>query len=191
MAACCSGEAIREISPPSSSGLWPARKLFEGPLQRLHELLGIGIEPAHGPFDQREEMTPDPRNSGELSPVGDLMDGQPQAKLARIESVSPFDRHDVRTDVVDDVLVIGVLVLNDQLVVLAEDTGRQPSEHQADLGAGHLPRQLDGHRAPAAGLVHSSLELVDHRAKQTLKRRYVGIHPLHPVGHPGPCRADQ
>ena len=60
-----------------------------------------------------------------------------QSRNSRGGKANRFSRaEDVGPDVVHDVLVVGVLVLDDQQVVLAEHPARHPAEHHADLGAG-------------------------------------------------------
>ena len=74
----------------------------------------------------------------ELAPVGDLVEGQPQAELAGLEPVGLLEGHHVGADEVHDVLVLDRL-LGQQQVVLAEHPGGQPPEHEPHLGAGGCP----------------------------------------------------
>ena len=141
--ACCSGVASRATRPPSSSGLRPAR--LDGPAQRLEEPLGVGVDRAEAVLDQPEEVGPHPRDAGELRPVGDLVQRQPQPELAGREGEALLEGEDVGPDVVDDVLVVGVLVLDEQQVVLAEHPGATSSR------AASRPRPRRPHRPGASG----------------------------------------
>ena len=127
MAAFCSGPAINVSSPPSSSGLRPARISSTARRRAARKALGSGSTPGQGPLDQGQEVAPHPRHPGELGPVGHLVQGQPQAELPGREAVAALDRRHVGAHVVDDVLVFGMLVLDEQLVVLAEHPGRHPA----------------------------------------------------------------
>ena len=75
-------------------------------------------------------------------------------------------------DVVDDVLVLGVLVLDHQQVVLAEHPGGHPAEQHAHLGAGDAAGDR-GERARG----HALLEPVGDGPQQALERGDVGADP--------------
>ncbi len=109
------------------------------PLQSGHETLRIGIDTVDGRFDQSQEMLPHPWNAGELSSVCYLMKGKPESEFPSREGIPPFQRHDIRSHVIDDVLLIGLLVLDHEQVVLAKHSGRHPPEHHPELGTGEFP----------------------------------------------------
>ncbi len=83
-------------------------------------------------------MIAQPGHRRELHPVGDLVQSQPEPELARDEPVPLFDGHHVGPDVIDQVLVFGILVA-DQQVVLTQDPGGHVGQHQPELGAAHDP----------------------------------------------------
>ena len=120
-------------------------------------------------------MLAHPRDAGELRPVGDLVQGQPQPELAGREGEALLEGEDVGPDVVDEVLLLGVLVLDDEQVVLAEHPARHPAEQDADLGAGDAA----GDRRERAG-AHALAEPVGERAQEPLERGDVGPHPAAP-----------
>ena len=91
------------------------------------------------------------------------------------EAVARLDGHDVRADVVHDVLVLGQLVGEEQ-VVLAEHPGGHPRQHQAELGAAHRPAGA-GQRARQpgragrprrTGRLSAGLELLQRGAEEPL-----------------------
>ena len=115
--------------------------------------LGIGVEAVERGLDERrEEVLAHPRNAGELGPVGDLVERKPEPELARREAEPLLQREHVGAHVVDDVLVVGVFVLDDQEVVLAEHAARHPAQQGADLGPGHSP----GHAGRAGSCATSA-----------------------------------
>ena len=104
--------------------------------RRAASRFGSGSTQPRRLLDEAEEVRPQPRHAGELRPVGDLVEGQPQPELPGREGEALLEGEDVGADVVHEVLVVGVLVLDDEQVVLAEHPGRHPAEQRADLGAG-------------------------------------------------------
>ena len=124
----------------------PGPHLVGGPPEGLHEALGVGLDAAEAGVDQGQEVRPQPRHAGELEAVGHLVEGQPQAELAGREGEALLEAEDVRAHVVDEVLVLGRVVLHHQQVVLAEHPGRHPAEERPDLGAGHRSGDLAGQR---------------------------------------------
>ena len=159
-------------------------ELLDGPPEGHQEQLGVGVERAQAVVDQRQEVGPQPGHAGELGPVGDLVEGQPQAELPGREGVALLEGQDVGADVVDDVLVVGVLVLDDEHVVLAQHPGRHPPEEGADLGPGDVA--ADGRHL---GRVDPLAEAVGEGTEQALERGQVGLDPPRPVGDPHPGRA--
>jgi hypothetical protein len=164
-------------------GVLAGPDLVDGSAQRSGQAPGIGVEGVEAGLDEREEVGPHPRNAGELGPVGDLVQGDPEPELTRREGVALLEREDVRPHVVDDVLVVGVLVLDDQQVVLAEDPGGHPSEEGAHLGAGH--RTTHGGDSPRPEPLPEPL---GEGAQEAAERRQVGPDPPGPVGDPDPRR---
>ena len=77
-----------------------------------------------------------------------------------------LERHDVRPHEVDQVLILDG-VLGEQEVVLTEHPGREPSEHQAHLGAGGRPAPHWPAGRPDA---RSSLLVATMRAGSSLSR---------------------
>src|SRR5206468_12227967 len=126
------------------------------------------------------EVLPHPRDAGELSAVGDLVQGQPEAELAGRESEALLEGDDVGTDVVDDVLLVGLIVLYQQEVVLAEDPRGHPTEQRAHLGAGDGP----GDRCEGAG-TQPLAEAVGDGPQEAAEGGDVGPHPAVTVGDPG------
>ena len=138
-------------------------------------------------FDQAQEVLAQPRHAGELRAVGDLVERQPQAELAGREGEALLQGEDVGPDVVHDVLVVGLLVLDDEQVVLAEHPGRHPAEQHADSAPADARRRPA--RAAAAPCCSSSLSVSG--PQQALERGDVGLDPAGAVGDPGPGRAGQ
>ena len=156
---------------------------LQQPAGRGRELLGIGIHRVDRRLDQAEEMGSHPVDSGELRPVGHLMESQPQPKLAGVERVPVLQRQNIGSHVVDDVLVLGPLILDDQQVVLAENPSGHPAQHHSQLG----PREPAGHRREQP--VGPRAELGGQRSQQPLERGQVGIDPAGAVGDSTPSRA--
>src|SRR5256885_12726248 len=98
-------------------------------------------------------------------------------ELAWREGEALLERQDVRADVVHDVLIVGVLLLDDQQVVLTEHSRAHPPEQQPELGAGGPPSDRS---EPAAA--DAFVELVGERTQQSCERRQVGSHPSRTVG---------
>ncbi len=172
--------------PPSASGFSPLPQRIGQPTGHLGQALGVGIDRIEGLRHQAQEVGPQPGHAGELGPVGDLVQGQPQPELTGREGELLLEGEHVGTDVVHEVLVERGLVLDDEQVVLAQHPGGHPAQHHAHLG----PGDLLGHRRQGVG-VEALAELVDQRAQQALERGHVGPHPPRSVGDPGPGRAGQ
>ena len=178
----CSGGATSPSIPASSSGLCPARTAAAARRKRLGEALRVGGHARHGLVDQGEEVRPQPRDAGELAPVGDLVQGDPQPELLGGEAVAALEGHDVGADVGHD--VARCRRPRPEQVVLAEDPRGHPAEDQAQLGPGG-PRA-----APASGPCRRpGLELLEDGLEQAPERRQVGPDPAGPVDHPAPGRA--
>ena len=141
------------------------------------------------PSTSDEEVLAHPGHAGELRPVGHLVERQPQPELAGRERRTASPAPDVGADVVDDVLVLGAVVLDQQQVVLAEHPGRHPAQQRADLGAGDRPARRAA-RLPMAGAAARPSWIPAGRgaAQQSPERRDVGVDPAGPVGDPGPGR---
>ena len=132
---------------------------------------------------QADEVIAQPGHRRELHPVGDLVQSQPEPELARDEFVPLLDRHHVGSDVIDQILVFGILVA-DQEVVLTQDPGGHVGQHQAELGAAHDP--TGGQRGMPALLARAVLLNVgQRRSDQSLHGADVGGRPLGPIGHLG------
>jgi hypothetical protein len=89
--------------------------------------------------------------------VRDLVERQPQPELLGREPEALLERQHVRAHVVDDVLVLGALVLDDQQVVLAEHAPGHPPQQQADLDAGGAARHGAAHPGQGAAAVESAV----------------------------------
>ena len=121
-------------------------------------------------------MLAHPRHAGELGPVSDFVQRQPQTEFLGWERIALFEHQDVGRHVVDDVLVFGVLILNDQQVVLAEHPRRHPAEHCAEFGTRNLGTE-NGFLA-----VHLVFKLGGDRFQEPLKAGEVGVDPTLTVG---------
>ena len=134
----CSGVASMPTMPASASGLRPARTSVA---TRLSISAKPDGSPESGPsssVDQADEVVAQPRDGGELQAVGHLVQGEPEPELARGEAVVLLDGHDVRPHVGHQVLVLGRLVVDEE-VVLAEHPRGHVGQHQAQLGPRHGP----------------------------------------------------
>ena len=147
----CSGVATRPMAPLSSSGFRPARISSVIRLSEAASRPGSGCERAEPLLDQRHEVVAHPRDGRELAAVGDLVQGEPQAELPGLEAVLALEGHHVRAHEVDEVLVVGGLLGQEQ-VVLAEDPGREPAQDHAHLRTGGRPadRRPGGRRVGPA-----------------------------------------
>ena len=94
------------MTPPSASGLRARADGLGDAAERVDEPLGVGIDRVEHLLDQAEEVRAHPRDAGELGPVGDLVQRQPQPELARREGEPLLERQHVGPDVVDEVLVV-------------------------------------------------------------------------------------
>ena len=152
----------------------------------VEKALRIGVERADGGLDQAEEVLTHPWDAGELRPVGDLVEREPVAELTGWEAEALLQAQDVGAHVVDDVLLVGVLVFDDQEVVLAEHPARHPPEDHAHLGTGDAA----GHRGEGVG-GDLLIQPIGDGPQQPLERRDVGAHPALAIGDPGPGVARQ
>ena len=149
----------------------PGPHLGGHPLDHLGEVGRVAREGAEQLGDETDEVVAQPGHGRELHAVGHLVQRQPEPELAGGEAVLQLDRHDVGADVGDQILVLGRLVV-DQEVVLAEHPGRHVGEHQAELGAGH--GTTNHQRRPAELGAPGPLELEERRADQPLDGAHVG-----------------
>ena len=125
-------------------------------------------------------MRPHPRHTGELGAVGHLVEREPESELARREREPFLEAQDVGTDVVDEVLFLGMLILDQQQVVLAEHPCRHPPEHCAEL------RARDGtpdRRDRAGG--HARTDAVEDGPEHAAERGDIRVHPTGAVGDAG------
>ena len=81
--------------------------------------------------------------------MGDLVEGQPEPEVVAGEGIAPLEGHQIGTHVVNDVLVLGCLVLHHQEVVLTEHPGGHPAQDHPEFHAAHP----DGQRRGSARLV--------------------------------------
>ena len=161
----------------------PAAELLRGAGQRLHEPAGVGIDRRQRALDQRQEVGLHPGHAGELRPVGDLVDRDPEPEVAGPEREALLQREDVAADVVDGVGG-GVVVEHEQVVLAEHPLGEVPEEHP---GLGARDPTADG-RDPAAG--HALADPRGERREQAAHRRDVGRRPTTAaVDDLGPCRA--
>ena len=174
-------------SPPSSSGLRPPRTSSTDAAAAPRRSASGSGSTASSVCSTSARKCPHPRHAGELGPVGDLVQREPQPELAGREGEALLEREDVGPDVVDEVLVVGVLVLDDEQVVLAEHPASTSS--RAARRARRRPRC--GRAARARRCADAFAEPVGERAQQALERRDVGPDPAGPVDDPGPGRAGQ
>ena len=115
----------------------PVAELVGRARQRLHEAPRIGIDRRERALDQRQVVGLHPRHAGELRPVGDFVDRDPQAEVAGAEREALLQREDVAADVVDRVGG-GVVVEHEQVVLTEHPLGEVPEQH-AGLGARDPP----------------------------------------------------
>ena len=134
---------------------------------------------------EAQEVPAQPTDANELCPVRALVKGQPQAKLPGGEAVAALQDGDVGPHVVHHVLVVGLVVLDDQQVVLAEHTGGHPPQQRAHLGAAHHAGDLTHGPRPVTVVGHA----VGEGTQQPLERRHVGADPRLTVHHHRPCLA--
>ena len=173
----CSGDAKQRRQAAVGQHVFAALAAIDDPLDRFFEHLGIGVDRVEGLAHQPEEVLAQPRNPGELRPVRDLVQREPQPELFGREAMLLLERHHVGPDVVHDVLIFGILVFDDQQVVLAEHAARHPAEQNPDLETADRPAD------PAETRVaRSSFEFVGDRPQQALERIDVGADPHGPIG---------
>ena len=164
------------------------------PFQGLEESSGVRVDAIDERAHQAQEVRPEPGHTGELSTVSYLVQCDPQAELTGLEPITVLQLDHIVAHVVDDVLVLGRLVFDQQLVVLAQDPRRHPA--RAGPRAGHHPcfgstgrhphRDWPQHRR---GLGHGSLELLV-RGRRSRWNDAMLARPI-PVGRspgPGPAR---
>ncbi len=184
----CSGPAKRCTSPPSASGFRPARIGVGQPADGVEQPLRIGIDGAErsGGRDRgsagRSHGTPVNWARWVTSCSASHSRNSSGGKAKRFSRASTFG-----PDVVDDVLVLGVLLLDDQQVVLAEDPGRHPAEQHAQLGPG-ARRVASGASEPVP--TRSSSRSSSGRSSRW-NEDDVGPDPSGAVGDPGPGRAGE
>ena len=142
---------------------------------------------------ERHEVVAHPGDGRELATVGDLVEGEPETELARLEAVELLEGHHVRADEVHEVLVLDGL-LGEEEVVLTEHPGGEPTEDHAHLcagggppGRGQRPGQPLGQRV--AGGDAGGVQLLQVGPDEALEAGHVGMDPSRPVGDPGPGRA--
>ena len=96
------------------------------------------------------EVTAEPRRRPELHPVGHLVDRDPETEVARRQTVPLLDLQQVRSDEVQQALVVG----RQERVVLAQDAPRDVAEERTRLRAERLPPE----RAVAGALREDAAE---------------------------------
>ncbi len=144
----------------------------------LGQAVRIGRDVGQHLVDLGEEVAAQPRHAGELAPVGDLVQGDPQPELPGREPVAPLEAHDVRSHVGDGV---ARGVTGEEKVVLAEDPGRHPAQDEPELSSGRRPGG-SRHRP----LQSRRLQLTENGIEQVPERREVVLDPAGTVDHPGP-----
>ena len=181
----CSGVASIPTTPASRAGLRPLRSSVATRAQHLGEAGRVPRQRAEHLGDQADEVVPQPGDGGELQPVGHLVQRQPEPELARCEAVLLLDGDDVGPHVGHQVLVLGRLVV-DQQVVLAQHPRRHVGQHQPELGPGH--GAADHERGAAELGTPLRLELQQRGPDEPLNGAHVGRGPPRPVGDLGPGR---
>ena len=147
------------------------------------QLAGIGVDHAQRLLHEPQVVLAQPRHAGELGPVGDLVQRQPQAELPGREAVATLQAEHVGADVVHEVLLRGRVVVDHQEVVLAQDAARHPGQQAAHLQGRHLAGDGHRNRAPAAG---AGAEPLEGRVQEALEGVDVGPHPGGTVDDPRP-----
>ena len=150
--------------------------------QRLHETARIRIDRRQGALHQREVVRLHPRHAGELGPVGDLVDRDPQTEVARAEREALLQREDVAPDVIDRV-GRRVVVEHEQVVLAEHALGEVPEQH-AGLGPRHAT--ADGCDPTAR---HPFADARGQWGEQAAHRRDVRLHPRRAVDDLGARRA--
>ncbi len=135
-------------------------------------------------IDLRDEVAPHPRDPGELSPVGQLVKSDPEAELLGVEPVTALESSNVRADVIDDVLVLGMVVFGEKQVVLAEDPRGHPAQESTHFGRGDFVE----HRGQGAGRSLAS-ELAEDRTHEATESGDVGLGPIGSVDDSGASRS--
>jgi len=144
----------------------------EGGPQGGHQVERLGVCAIQERTDQAQVVLPHPRHAHELGPVRHLVECQPEVEVRWVEGVATFQGHQVGTHVVDDVLVLGGLVLQHQQVVLAQHPGRHPAQHRPQLKCAEACRDR---RRLVIGVVSHPCE---ERTEQSLQGRQIGPDPV-------------
>ena len=184
-------QQAHEASDPIHGGLLPGsrdgtqhattlvRRTRPAPVERRpqggHQVERLGVCTIQQRIDQAQVVLPHPWHAHELGPVRHLVECQPEVEVRCVEGVATFQGHQVRTHVVDDVLVLCGLVLEHQQVVLAQHPGRHPAQHRSQLECAEAGRDL---RWLVIGVVGHPRE---ERAEQPLQGGQVGPDPVGPA----------
>ena len=143
--------------------------------ERLHEPPRIGVDRRQRALDQREVVGLHPRHAGELRPVRDLVDRDPEPEVARPEREALLQREDVAADVVDGV-GRGVVVVEHEQVVLAEhalrEVARAARRSRCRRPAGRSgATRLRAMRSPTRAVSGSSRRRIDATLARHPRRR--------------------
>ena len=159
----------------------PARTSSTALDDRAQHRARIGIDELERLAHEPEEVLAHPRHAGELRPVRDLVDRDPQPEVGGPERETLLERQDVGADVVDRVgrarpAVVGVV--GHEQVVLTEHALREVAEQPAHLGGrdAAADRRERVVREPLAEALHERIEQRPHR-------RDVRLDPVAPVEH--------
>ena len=183
------GLASSATSPPSSSGLRPWRRSSSTRVERVEEPLRIGVDRLERLLDEPEVVLAQPRHAGELRPVGDLVEREPEPELLGREARSASrararsGRRSTRGPGRRCAAAGSSTTSRSYWPSTRVDI--QPSS-MPDLGAGEAAGDPRGQ-----ALAHALAELVGERTQQPLEAVDVGVHPAGAVGDAGPGRAGE
>ena len=182
----CSGLARSATRPPSSRGLRPSRELSTQRRNAFTNRFGSGstasrLRSTSERKCARSHGTPVNCARCVTSCSASHSRNSRGGKAKRFSSAMTFG-----PDVVDDVLVVGVLFLDDEQVVLAEHPRAHPAEDQAELGA----RRAPGERRQRA-FADPFAEPLGERPQQPGERGDVRADPAGAIGDTCPSRTDQ
>ena len=184
-ARCC-GLANSVARPPSASASAALAQLLDDAARRRRAAAAGRVDGVERLAHEVEVVLAQPGHAGELGPVGDLVEGQPQPELARREGEALLEGEHVGPDVVHDVLVVRGSSSSSTSRSYWPST--RPAIHPSRTPTSSPATRLATAPVDRAG---AGVELVGERPEQPLERADVGVDPAGAVGDPGPGRTGQ